>query len=91
MKRLSLSDLKAKQAELAKKIAAAEEKEKSLIGAYMQELTGECDLDGVKSWLEEHAIIAELRLAFSCGRPLRGDGLRTAERPGKSVQPDFSL
>ena len=57
MKRLSLSDLKAKQAELARKIAAAEEKEKSLIGAYMQELTGECELDGVKSWLEEHAII----------------------------------
>jgi len=59
MKRLSLSDLKAKQAELAKKIAAAEEKEKSLIGAYMQELTGECELSGVKNWLEEHVIMDE--------------------------------
>ncbi len=57
MKRLSLSELKAKQAALAKKIAAAEEKEKSLIGAYMQELTGECELAGVKSWLAEHAIL----------------------------------
>lgn len=57
MKRLSLSDLKAKQAELARKIAAAEEKERSLIGAYMQELTGECELAGVKSWLKEHAIM----------------------------------
>ena len=59
MKRLSLSDLKAKQAELAKKIAAAEEKEKSLIGAYMQELTGECELAGVKKWLEENAILED--------------------------------
>lgn len=59
MKRLSLSDLKAKQAELAKKIAAAEEKEKSLIGAYMQDLTGECELAGVKNWLEEHVIMDE--------------------------------
>lgn len=57
MKRLSLSELKAKQADLAKKIAAAEEKEKSLIGAYMQELTGECELVGVKSWLAEHVIL----------------------------------
>lgn len=57
MKRLSLSELKAKQAELAKKIAAAEEKEKSLIGAYMQELTGEYELAGIKNWLAEHAIM----------------------------------
>jgi len=56
MKRLSLTELKAKQAELAKKIAAAEEREKSIIGAYMQELTGESELSGVKKWLNEHAI-----------------------------------
>ena len=57
MKRLSLTELKAKQAELTKKIAAAEEREKNIIGAYMQELTGEVELSGVKKWLDEHAIL----------------------------------
>ena len=57
MKRLSLTELKAKQAELTKKIAVAEEREKNIIGAYMQELTGEVELSGVKKWLDEHAIL----------------------------------
>lgn len=59
MKRLSLSDLKAKQAELAKKIAAAEEREQLSIGSYMQSLTGESELVGVKRWLEENAFLAD--------------------------------
>ena len=57
MKRLSLTELKAKQAELVKKIAEAEEREKIAIGAYMQDLTGEVELAGVKKWLDEHAIL----------------------------------
>lgn len=57
MKRLTLTELKAKQAELVKKIAEAEEREKNAIGTYMQQLTGESELSGVKKWLDEHAII----------------------------------
>ena len=59
MKRLSLSNLKAKQVELERKIAEAEEREKISIGAYMQSLTGESELDGVKKWLEENEEVKE--------------------------------
>lgn len=59
MKRLSLTELKAKQAELAKKIEAEEIRERGLIGKYIQEITGECELAGVKSWLAEHVILDE--------------------------------
>ena len=57
MKRLSLTELKAKQAELEKKIAEAEEREKNAIGAYLQELTGESELAGVKKWLDNNVIL----------------------------------
>lgn len=59
MKRLTLTELKAKQAELARKIAEAEEREQLSIGAYMQSLTGESELTGVKKWLEENAILED--------------------------------
>lgn len=59
MKRLSLTELKAKQAELARKIAEVEEREQLSIGAYMQSLTGESELAGVKKWLEENAILED--------------------------------
>ncbi|HCB92245.1 MAG TPA: hypothetical protein DEP57_00285 [Selenomonas sp.] len=54
MKRLSLSELKVKQAELNKKIEEAEDREKNLIGDYMQKITGECELEGIKKWIKEH-------------------------------------
>ena len=57
MKRISLSDLRAKQVELERKIAEAEEREKISIGAYMQSITGESELVGVKKWMEENAIL----------------------------------
>lgn len=55
MKRLSLSQLRDKQADLAKQIAEADEREKIMIGAYMQGITGECELAGVRAWLDDKA------------------------------------
>ena len=75
MKRLSLTELKAKQAELTKKIAAAEEREKSIIGAYMQDLTGESELSGVKKWLDEHVILDD-----TSGEVKENDGDGTLHR-----------
>ena len=57
MRRLSLAELKTKQVELERKIAEAEKREQLNIGIYMQSLTGKCELDGVKKWLEENAIL----------------------------------
>lgn len=57
MRRLSLAELKTKQVELERKIAEAEKREQLNIGVYMQSLTGECELCGVKRWLEENAIL----------------------------------
>lgn len=54
MKRLSLSELKAKQAELNRKIEEAENRERNIIGEYMQKITGEYELNGIKKWLKEH-------------------------------------
>lgn len=54
MKRLSLAELKAKQAELNKKIEEAENRERNIIGEYMQKITGECELEGIKKWLKDH-------------------------------------
>jgi len=60
MKRLSLTELKARQADLEKKIAEAEEREKNAIGAYLQELTGESELTGVKKWLDDHVVLDDV-------------------------------